>query len=70
LMITVLQMARLPNIKVASALLSAAFVYDVFWVFISPLIFNESVMIAVSVLINSFNEASVNGNSLVPQVDM
>ena len=103
LMITVLQMARLPNIKVlacllaavwwflssknfsdlictikisnciwqvASALLSAAFVYDIFWVFISPLIFNESVMIAVSVLINSFNEASLNGDSLVPQVDI
>ncbi|NP_001346469.1 uncharacterized protein LOC100217036 precursor [Zea mays] len=48
LMITVLQMARLPNIKVASALLSAAFVYDIFWVFISPLIFHESVMIAVA----------------------
>ncbi|KAI0515591.1 hypothetical protein KFK09_008256 [Dendrobium nobile] len=48
LMITVLQMARLPNIKVASALLSCAFVYDVFWVFISPLIFHESVMIAVA----------------------
>lgn len=48
LMLTVLQMARLPNIKVASALLSAAFVYDIFWVFISPLIFHESVMIAVA----------------------
>ncbi|KAG8089760.1 hypothetical protein GUJ93_ZPchr0011g28514 [Zizania palustris] len=48
LMITVLQMAHLPNIRVASALLSAAFVYDVFWVFISPLIFHESVMIAVA----------------------
>lgn len=48
LMITVLQMARLPNIKVASALLSCAFVYDVFWVFVSPLIFHESVMIAVA----------------------
>lgn len=48
LMITVLQMARLPNIKVASALLSCAFVYDVFWVFISPLIFHESVMIVVA----------------------
>lgn len=75
-MITVLQMARLPNIRVlaclfavvltvlrllrvsevskavslqvASALLSAAFVYDIFWVFISPLVFHESVMIAVS----------------------
>lgn len=48
LMITVLQMARLPNIKVASALLSCAFVYDIFWVFISPSIFHESVMIAVA----------------------
>ncbi|GJN40139.1 hypothetical protein PR202_gb29314 [Eleusine coracana subsp. coracana] len=48
LMITVLQMARLPNIRVASALLSAAFVYDIFWVFISPLLFHESVMIAVA----------------------
>ncbi|EHA8587399.1 signal peptide peptidase-like 2 [Cocos nucifera] len=48
LMIAVLQMARLPNIKVASALLSCAFVYDIFWVFISPLIFHESVMIAVA----------------------
>ncbi|XP_062182465.1 signal peptide peptidase-like 2 isoform X1 [Phragmites australis] len=47
LMITVLQMARLPNIRVASALLSSAFVYDIFWVFISPLIFHESVMIAM-----------------------
>ncbi|KAJ4766166.1 signal peptide peptidase [Rhynchospora pubera] len=48
LMITVLQMARLPNIKVASALLCCAFIYDIFWVFISPLIFHESVMIAVA----------------------
>lgn len=57
LMITVLQMVRLPNIKVASALLSCAFVYDVFWVFISPLIFHESVMIAVARGDNSGGEA-------------
>jgi len=48
LMITVLQIARLPNIKVAAVLLSCAFVYDIFWVFISPLIFKESVMIVVA----------------------
>lgn len=48
LMITVLQLAQLPNIKVATVLLSCAFVYDIFWVFISPLIFHESVMIAVA----------------------
>lgn len=57
LMITVLQMARLPNIKVASALLSAAFIYDIFWVFISPLIFHESVMIAVARGDNSGGES-------------
>ncbi|KAF3780330.1 Signal peptide peptidase-like 2 [Nymphaea thermarum] len=48
LMITVLQTARLPNIKVAAALLCCAFVYDIFWVFISPLLFHQSVMIAVA----------------------
>ncbi|MED6143109.1 Signal peptide peptidase-like 3 [Stylosanthes scabra] len=48
LMITVLQLARLPNIKVATVLLCCAFVYDIFWVFISPLIFHESVMITVA----------------------
>ncbi|KAK1294560.1 Signal peptide peptidase-like 2 [Acorus calamus] len=57
LMITVLQMARLPNIKVASALLICAFIYDIFWVFISPLIFHESVMIAVARGDNSGGES-------------
>ncbi|KAH9329748.1 hypothetical protein KI387_001856, partial [Taxus chinensis] len=33
---------------VAAVLLSCAFVYDIFWVFISPLLFHESVMIAVA----------------------
>ncbi|RZS00981.1 hypothetical protein BHM03_00030774 [Ensete ventricosum] len=48
LMITVLQVLELPNIKVASILLCCAFFYDIFWVFLSPLIFHQSVMIAVS----------------------
>ncbi|KAJ1382420.1 Presenilin/signal peptide peptidase [Sesbania bispinosa] len=48
LMITVLQLARLPNIKVATVLLCCAFVYDIFWVFISPVIFRKSVMITVA----------------------
>ncbi|KAL5057757.1 hypothetical protein RYX36_029361 [Vicia faba] len=50
LMITVLQLAQLPNIKVATVLLSSAFAYDIFWVFISPLIFHESVMIATGAM--------------------
>ncbi|CAA7026484.1 unnamed protein product [Microthlaspi erraticum] len=48
LMINVLQVARLPNIRVATILLCCAFVYDIFWVFVSPLIFKQSVMIAVA----------------------
>ncbi|TYI06489.1 hypothetical protein ES332_A10G163300v1 [Gossypium tomentosum] len=48
MMINVLQLARLPNIKVAMVLLCLAFFYDIFWVFISPLIFQQSVMIAVA----------------------
>ncbi|KAH0635094.1 hypothetical protein KY284_037880 [Solanum tuberosum] len=48
LMITVLQLAQLPNIKVATVLLCCAFVYDIFWVFLSPAIFHDSVMISVA----------------------
>ncbi|KAF3457387.1 hypothetical protein FNV43_RR02044 [Rhamnella rubrinervis] len=48
LIITVLQVARLPNIRVATILLCCAFVYDIFWVFLSPLMFKDSVMIAVA----------------------
>ncbi|XP_047319988.1 signal peptide peptidase-like 3 [Impatiens glandulifera] len=48
LMITILQVARLPNIKVATVLLCCAFLYDIFWVFLSPYIFHNSVMIVVA----------------------
>ncbi|CAK9208880.1 unnamed protein product [Sphagnum jensenii] len=48
LILTVLQIVRLPNIKVSTVLLSCAFFYDIFWVFVSPLIFQESVMIVVA----------------------
>ncbi|KAM7486394.1 hypothetical protein LguiA_002403 [Lonicera macranthoides] len=57
LMITVLQMARLPNIKVATVLLCCAFVYDIFWVFLSPFIFHDSVMVAVARGDNSGGES-------------
>ncbi|XP_044422918.1 signal peptide peptidase-like 2 isoform X3 [Triticum aestivum] len=46
-MINIIQKEHLPNIRVASVLLGGAFVYDIFWVFISPLIFHESVMLAL-----------------------
>ncbi|KAK1356291.1 signal peptide peptidase-like 3 [Heracleum sosnowskyi] len=57
LMITVLQLAQLPNIKVATALLCSAFCYDIFWVFVSPLIFKSSVMISVAKGDNSGGES-------------
>jgi signal peptide peptidase-like protein 2B len=39
---------RLPNLKVATILLGLAFFYDIFFVFISPYIFNSSVMVDVA----------------------
>ncbi|KAI4372343.1 hypothetical protein MLD38_010585 [Melastoma candidum] len=48
LIITVLQIVRIPNLKVGSILLGCAFLYDIFWVFVSKWWFHESVMIAVA----------------------
>ncbi|KAJ0406786.1 hypothetical protein ATCC90586_000839 [Pythium insidiosum] len=39
-----LQTVQVPNLKVATLLLSLAFVYDIFFVFLSPLVFGSSVM--------------------------
>lgn len=47
-LIRVLQIIRLPNIKVATVLLGCAFFYDIFWVFLSKSIFHQSVMVAVA----------------------
>ncbi|PIN01649.1 putative protein, contains PA domain [Handroanthus impetiginosus] len=48
LIITVLQIVRIPNLKVGTVLLGCAFIYDIFWVFISKTLFKESVMIVVA----------------------
>ncbi|TVU27657.1 hypothetical protein EJB05_19153 [Eragrostis curvula] len=48
LIVTVIQIVRIPNLKVGSVLLSCAFLYDIFWVFISKMLFHESVMIVVA----------------------
>ena len=39
---------RLPNLKVATILLCLAFFYDIFFVFISPYVFDSSVMVEVA----------------------
>ncbi|KAL3649558.1 Signal peptide peptidase-like 4 [Castilleja foliolosa] len=48
LIITVLQIVRVPNLKVGTVLLGCAFLYDIFWVFISKYMFHKSVMIVVA----------------------
>jgi len=39
-----LSLVRISSLKVAVLILWAFFFYDIFWVFVSPLIFGESVM--------------------------
>lgn len=48
LLLVIQQSLRLPDIKVSTILLTLAFAYDVFWVFLSPLFFTQSVMVAVA----------------------
>lgn len=48
LIVTVLQIVRVPNLKVGTVLLGCAFLYDIFWVFASKALFHESVMIVVA----------------------
>ncbi len=48
LLLTIQRTLRFPNIKVATFFLLLAFVYDVFWVFISPFFFSSSVMVEVA----------------------
>jgi len=48
LALTALSFVRLPNLKVSLIILVLFFFYDIFWVFISPLIFKKSVMVSVA----------------------
>lgn len=48
LCIVCIEVVQLPSLRVASTLLAAAFVYDVFFVYISPLVFGANVMVDVA----------------------
>ena len=48
LMLLILRVLRVQSLKVSTILLSLAFCYDVFFVFISPLFFGSSVMVTVA----------------------
>lgn len=45
---TSLSSIRIPNLKIAAITLSLFFLYDIFWVFLSPLIFKKNVMETVA----------------------
>jgi hypothetical protein len=45
LVFTILSLFHIKNLKICSILLIGAFCYDVFWVYISPLIFTKNVMV-------------------------
>ncbi|ETO85731.1 hypothetical protein F444_00642 [Phytophthora nicotianae P1976] len=46
--IVFIDVVRLPNLRVATSILTAAFIYDVFFVYISPLVFGSNVMVDVA----------------------
>lgn len=48
LLLTIQRTLRLPNLKVGTLLLVCTFFFDIFWVFLSPMIFKKSVMIEVA----------------------
>jgi len=48
LLLVIQRSLRLPNIKISSMLLLMAFFYDIFWVFLSPFFFKQSVMVHVA----------------------
>merc|ERR1712176_20158 len=48
LLLTIQRTLRLPNLKTGTIMLVCTFFFDIFWVFISPLIFKKSVMIEVA----------------------
>lgn len=48
LLLTIQRTLRLPNLKTGTMMLICTFFFDIFWVFLSPLIFHKSVMIEVA----------------------
>lgn len=48
LMLLIQRIVQLRDIRVATWLLGLAFIYDIFWVFLSPYLFNKSVMVTVA----------------------
>lgn len=69
-----LSFIKLPNIKVATIILVCLFFYDIFWVFISPYVFGDNVMVAVATkpTVNPINTIaqSLNIQGVVPELQL
>jgi len=48
LLLTIQRTLRLPNLRIGTIMLICTFFFDIFWVFVSPVIFQKSVMIEVA----------------------
>mmetsp|Transcript_14451 Transcript_14451/g.2369 ORF Transcript_14451/g.2369 Transcript_14451/m.2369 type:complete len:127 (+) Transcript_14451:731-1111(+) len=47
-----LHLIQVPNLKISTILLTSAFFYDIFWVFLSSYIFGSNVMVSVATSID------------------
>eukprot|EP00927_Polykrikos_kofoidii_P038472 TRINITY_DN32812_c0_g1_i2.p1 TRINITY_DN32812_c0_g1~~TRINITY_DN32812_c0_g1_i2.p1 ORF type:complete len:544 (-),score=59.94 TRINITY_DN32812_c0_g1_i2:55-1635(-) len=48
LILTIMKTIRIPNTRIAALFLGTMFFFDVFWVFLSPIFFKQSVMVTVA----------------------
>ena len=64
-----LKSVRLPSLKVSSLLLLSLLIYDVFWVFLSPLLFEKNVMVTVAMK-DSSNPIAQVSNLAAPSLPL
>lgn len=64
---TFMVIVRLPNLKIAAALLIVFFFYDIFMVFLSPFFFHDSVMVKVATAGGHDSQSSVQGSNTCEQ---
>eukprot|EP01088_Endostelium_zonatum_P013809 TRINITY_DN2867_c1_g6_i1.p1 TRINITY_DN2867_c1_g6~~TRINITY_DN2867_c1_g6_i1.p1 ORF type:complete len:402 (-),score=118.09 TRINITY_DN2867_c1_g6_i1:22-1227(-) len=66
LAMTSLSFVRIPNLKIASVLLGLFFIYDIFWVFVSPAVFGKNVMVTVALSLPSLPILIVLPRTILP----
>lgn len=65
-----LALLRLPNLRLAALLLALLFVYDIWWVFGSEMVFGKNVMVTVAAHQGQNPAAAVAPSLVVPQLDL